>query len=183
MNLWTKPRPPETNLAAKSQEKQELILKYSDIPFTSLLQKVSFKFQGQFKRSVLVLPCTLNKFLLEKSTDLQEFNAKWKEFREFSLCYTDQFQANPYLVKGPSNMKIYFQYLIHLNPENEYDFLARKGKLVLGGCFGVDKEQEVLLKIVFYGSGTVGLKAAAKAKEFKICEFLLKTLIFLLKKT
>ena len=135
------------------------------------------------KRILMVMPGTINKFLLEISTDVKEFKHKWSSYKQNSMCYSEEFELNPFLLKGPSNIKNYFQYLIVLNPEKEYDFLAKKGKLVMGGLFYVQgKEKEILMKIVFYGKGTICLRVVSKESEFKISEFLIKTLMFLLKK-
>lgn len=184
ITLWTKPRDNKANiLPAKTQEKQELIIKFHEIPFNLLFQKCSFKSKSKIKRLILVIPCTLNKFLLEISTEMKEFKAKWKNLKKESYCYSEFFEPNPFLLKGPSNIKQYFQYLINLNPHKEYDFIARKGKLVMAGSFFLEtQENPILLKFLFHGQGTMGFKAVSKGKTFKACEFLLQTLCYLFKK-
>ena len=120
---------------------------------------------------------------METMTDAKEFKVKWDILKKESVCYSDYFAPNTFLVKGPSNMKKYFQYLIELRPDKEYDFLAKKGTLTLGGLFYVEtKEKELLIKMGFMPNGTIGFKVAAKRGDYRIAEFLVKTLIFLFRK-
>ena len=168
---------------SKTQEKQELILKFHEIPFNCLIQKCNYKSNDKIKRLIQVIPGTINKFLLEQATNIKEFKQKWSILSKKTYCYCPEFELNSFIMKGPSNMKKYFQYLIHLNPEEEYDFMSKKGKYKLGGYFLIEsKEMEILLKLVFCGNGKFYIKAAGNGNVFKICEFLLKTLMFLLKK-
>ena len=132
---------------------------------------------------MLVIPCAITKFLFEAMSDANEFKAKWGLLKKESVCYSEDFIPSPFLVKGPSNMKKYFQYLIDLKPEKEYDFIAKKGNWTIGGMFYVEsKEQDLLVKIQFKPTGTINFKVASKRADFKITEFLVKTLIFLFRK-
>lgn len=147
------------------------------------MQKTFYKTKPKQKRLINVIPCTINKFLLEVSTEVKEFKQRWKNLKKEAYCYSDEFGLNSFLLKGPTNIKNYFQYLIHLNPHQEYDFLTNKGKMKMGSLFYIEnRKQEILLKIVFYGNGKMSLRSASKGNTFKICEFLLKTLIFLFSK-
>ena len=89
---------------------------------------------------------------------------------------------NKRIFKSEFELKNYFNDLIELNHEKEYEYLSGNGYFKLGGCFSFfNKKMEFLMKFVLTPGKKLSIQIINEVQTNReILEYLLNTFEFLL---
>ena len=130
----------------------------------------------------LFLPTLITKFMDFKpiSADVFQERMRWRGGNTYKSA---EISLDSTLIRSPHDFKKYFNNLIDLRANDEFDYTQSRRGAQLGGLFELDvPNAEYLLKINISADQQVVFQIACFESESAIATFLLQGLTFLFKK-
>ncbi len=124
---------------------------------------------------------TINRALSWKLIELEKFKGKWRENKKF-IVKTSCFRMNRRILKSGLELKNYFNGLIEINHEKEYEYLTGNGYFKFAGNFAFfNQNNEILIKFVLTPGRKLCVQSINQMQNNQgMVEFLLNSLEFLL---
>ena len=169
----------DTIIMPTKQTKQLFNIGFNSVPFGPLSVIGSYNYEGSNQKYALIIPATINKLMEFKYVNNQEFRAKWSLRKKF-VYRSEEIEFDPEIIGNTYDFKKYFNYIIDLQPKNEYDYVQGKKSIKFAGVFELDiPDFEFLLKIVAFPNNKVAFQIAYFEQMEEVTKFLIKTLAFL----